>query len=811
MSGTPSLLIKGSLKKVGKQSQVELDEKVPMDYIVEWIRGRKDKVGIDNRILMLTSQTGSGKSTVMPVRLYEEFIKGSKNKLIDLQPTVITTIGIAKEIVDSGIYPMMQMGQNVGYSTGKNKLRAREGGITIATLGTLLMQMKVMTDEEFIAKYNFIIVDEAHKRTVDLEILILLIKALYVRNEKNINLPFLIFTSATFDAGEFIEYFNLDETLNHIYVMGPPTYKKTRYFLDKPKFSDYMKEAVSKAMEIHNANYGDEKEPKSADVLIFLPGYGEMALVKEMLEMELGKLVKNNLPLFVILDITQADIANQTYKYTVINSTVDEIEHNKLNVNNSNVKSKDIIGGVASNKKYIRKIILATEVAETGLTINTLKYVIETGYFKEMTYDAVYSVQGLLMKPVSQASATQRMGRVGRKSEGFIYALYSEEVYNNMIIDKFPEILTTDISGVILTIISVLIDNDSSNLEELPDKKFNPCKIDLLQKIPLEGLKAIVEKCITLGMISEKKSLKVLGGKEQSLSLKNEIKLKNEISLSDYNLTAIGKISNVLSLNIMHSKMILSGLAWRVSLLDLIAIAAYISVDSRDIKVKGRAGEVLPIKWAVIMRVSKLVPWLVSKESLIRERILMMSDFIRGIFIVEALLQIGKISGVVRMYKEMQRFCKKVNLNIVGVLSILEIRENIINALLGAGIDIYNNSKYRMCNIMPDEFANTIVKLKYCIYEGFKLNIATYDENNSKYRLQHGKLMVNIPAIFDVLELDDAEKNNMNITIKTCPKMILYDKIELSPNPNNDNIYKLKFNYIEACDGFINPDMGIFG
>lgn len=797
MSGKPSLLIKGSLKKVGKQIQKELDEKVPIDYIVEWIKDRKDKVGLENRILMLTSQTGSGKSTVMPVRLYEEFIKGSQNRLIALQPTVITTIGIAKEIVESGIYPMMKMGQNVGYSTGKNKLRARDGGITIATLGTLLVQMKVMTDDEFIAKYNFIIVDEAHKRTVDLEILILLIKALYVRNEKNINLPFLIFTSATFNASEFIEYFNLDET-NHIYVMGPPTYKKTRYFLDKPKFADYMKEAVSKAIEIHNGNYDDKKDPNSADILIFLPGYGEMAVVKEMLEVELEKLKKSKLKLFLILDITQTDIANQTYKYMVINSPIDEIEHNKLSI--TNVK-KDVIG--AGSFDYIRKIILATEVAETGLTINTLKYVIETGYFKEMTYDAVYSVQGLLMKPVSQASATQRMGRVGRKSEGFIYALYSEEVYNNMIIDKFPEIITTDISSVILTIISVITKNDVANLGELPEKDFNPSKIDLLQKIPLEGLKAIVEKCITLGMISEKKSLKVLGGKDQN-------EKSESLTINNYNLTAIGKVSNLLSLNIMHSKMILSGLAWKTSLVDLIAIASYISVDSRDIKVKGKSNEVLPIKWAVIMKVSKLVPWLVSSESLIRERILMMSDFIRGIFIVEAVLQICKIRGVVRMYKELQRFCRKVNLNILGVLLIMEMRENIINVLLGAGVDIYNNEKYRLSNIMPEEFANTIVKIKYCIYEGFKLNIATYDENVSKYRLQHGKLMVNIPAIFDVLELDDAKKNNMNITFKTCPKMILYDKIELSPNPSPDNVYKLKFNYIEACDGFINPDMGIF-
>lgn len=833
MSGLPSLLVNGSLKAQGNQKQSELDSIKPITYILNWFNDRKNKTGIENRILVLTSQTGSGKSTVLPVEMYNTFIHGSRKRLISLQPTVVTTIEVAKEIAYSGFFPMMIMGQNLGYSTGKNKLKTKEGGVTYATLGTVLMQMKVMTDNDFIDRYDFIIVDEAHKRTVDLEILILLFKSLLTRNKDNPKLPFIIFTSATFNADEILKYFNLNATTNHIFVAGAPTFPKKRHFLTKYKFNNYMDAIVDKVLEIHNDNYDDEKTPKSADILVFLPGYGEITKIKKSLENKLSELSKSNKPSFIILDITRIDISSQTYKMMIIDTPINEIDIRRFeqSLNKTSTKSKNVLGGItdqqqisdtqqtltndyigSGNKtKYIRKVILATETMETGITINSLKYVVESGYFKEMTYDAVYSLSGLIMKPVSQASAIQRFGRVGRKSPGEIYAMYTEQVFNDMVEDKFPEILTTDISNNILTIISVLVENDPNDRDNLSILGFKPKDIDLLQPIPLESLKSAIEKCMVLGMISYNDSKSVLGG-DNTLSSNNEIEYTVPLmrQLHSFKLTAIGKICNIINLPLQHSKMILSGLAWNVSLIDLISIATYIYTDSRDIILKSFKGPPLTINWNYVLETSKLMRWLQTPTAKIRERILLGSDFIRGIFLMEAILEIFNGKKIELVHKQLQKFCKKANLNPEGIINMLGLREEIIDSLIKNGINIYAMEEHRFNKIKAEDFINTIIKTKYCIYEGFKLQLAWFDSDDMKYKTQHGNLAVQIPPMFNNDELKESNDKKYGISWKSVPKLIMYDKIDINPNPNKNNVYSTRFNFVEMCDGWIHVDTGLF-
>jgi HrpA-like RNA helicase len=825
--GLPSLSVKGSLKAQGKQVQSELDKYIPIQYIIKWFKERQSLIGLENRILMLIAQTGSGKSTTFPAEIYKEFIAGTKERIISLQPTVTTTITIAKDLITSGFFPYLEMGKNLGYSTGNNKLRAKEGGITYATLGTLLMQMKSMSDLDFITRYKFIIIDEAHKRTVDLEITILLLKALYERNKTNINLPFLIFTSATFEADVIADYFSLSHTTNIIFVAGEPTYPKEYFFTEKHRFANYLDEAAELVMTIHDGNLKDE--PKTADILVFLPGMAEMKYLKN----KLTKLQENHKSYFIILDIGKEDVSSQSYKNLAVLLPVNEIDERKLQfikggdeqlTKDDNQRRSEIIKGSSSKNAAIRKVILATEMMETGMTIDTLKYVIETGYFKEMTYDAVYNMTGLILKPVSQASATQRFGRVGRKSPGKVYALYSKEIYQTMSKEKFPEILTNDVSTEILTIISVLVENNPVDLKNLSDKTFDARAIDLLQPIPLESLKSAIEKCVSCGMIAFRSSDTVLGGKDNKKIVKSKITKDNDIvkgknvknkkenktedksnksnifELQNYYLTATGKVANMIKLPIEHTRMILSGLAWNTSLLDLISIASYLLIDKRELEVYDRENRRnFPILWDKIISKTNILNDWERPSSLLIERILLASDFIRGIFLIEALLDIFDSKDMLKCHITLLKFCKEVNLSIDGVIEILKTRDTIINQCLATGIDVYSSERNKLNSItnIQEQFEH-IDRIKLCIWEGFKMNMATFSNETLKYKIRHGNLQVPLPEIFNNEEMKFANKKNLGITWKTVPKHIIYDKIIVDSQTNGQNIHSVRFNYISS-------------
>src|SRR5690606_6424222 len=111
------------------------------------------------------------------------------------------------------------------------------------------------------------------------------------------------------------------------------------------------------------------------------------------------------------------------------------------------------------------------------------------------------------------------------------------------------------------------------------------------------------------------------------------------------------------------------------------------------------------------------------------------------------------------------------------IIAVLAVREEIINTLLSTGIDIYAMEKERLKAIIPEEFVNTIIKIKYCIYEGFKLNIAWFDNEIMKYKLQHGNLEILIPPIFNNDEIKESNDKKYGITWKSVPNLIMYDRL----------------------------------
>ena len=167
--GRPSIYVPGNLiaTKAGPQ-QAELNSKVPLDYIMEFVRSRLSRKGSPaNRILVCKSSTGSGKSTAIPPELFHLFFEPDRRSIVCTQPRALTAAQMPNQIIPhhnaaafresgSGRTPLV-MGENIGYQTGPSTNRAARG-INFVTTNVLVRQLKTMSDEEFMDKYGFALI-----------------------------------------------------------------------------------------------------------------------------------------------------------------------------------------------------------------------------------------------------------------------------------------------------------------------------------------------------------------------------------------------------------------------------------------------------------------------------------------------------------------------------------------------------------------------------------------------------------------------------------------------------------------------------
>jgi HrpA-like RNA helicase len=283
----PTLLVKGNLKATKwSPPQSELDDIVPIDYIMDWFDKRTPKSygasthadSVADRILIVHSSTGSGKSTLMPAELFHRFYDRTRKNIAITQPRRLTAMDIPKnqiapfntaeklkEIGKSTRIPL-KMGDNIGFQTGSETRRPIRG-LIFMTVGIIMQQMNIMSDEDFMNKYSHIIIDEAHERSTDTDTALFSLKKFIERNYKNSQCPFLIVTSATFDAEKYANYLlnsipKKERHDNIIYVKGL-TYPIEEHFLDYDS-SNYLQSAVDTVTKIHVEHPDDFMSEKEA-------------------------------------------------------------------------------------------------------------------------------------------------------------------------------------------------------------------------------------------------------------------------------------------------------------------------------------------------------------------------------------------------------------------------------------------------------------------------------------------------------------------------------------------------------------------
>lgn len=349
------------------------------------------------QLLIVVGDTGSGKTTQLTQYLAEDGF-GNNGMIGCTQPRRVAAMSVAARVSDE---VGCRLGEEVGYTIRFEDKTSENTKIKYMTDG--IMQREILLDPE-LNKYSVIMLDEAHERTIATDVLFgLLKKTLKRRPDMK-----LIVTSATLDAEKFSTYFNECPILS---IPGR-TFPVEIMYSREPE-SDYLDAALTTVMQIHLTE-------KPGDILLFLTGKEEIDTSCEIL-FERMKALGPSVPELMILPIYGAlpsEIASRIFEPAPSGS---------------------------------RKVVIATNIAETSITIDGIYFVVDPGFVKQTAYDAKLGMDRLQVTPISQAQAKQRAGRAGRTGPGKCFRLYTEAAFQSeMLPTTIPEIQRQNLSNTIL-------------------------------------------------------------------------------------------------------------------------------------------------------------------------------------------------------------------------------------------------------------------------------------------------------------------------------------------------------------------------
>jgi HrpA-like RNA helicase len=462
----------------------------------------------ENRVTILVAETGSGKTTQVPQFLVKAgfhlpqtlnskaLVTGkSKHLLIACtQPRLIAAKTIAARVSEE--FGAERVGDEVGYTVRFDDMTSPLTIIKYMTDGVLLRE--ALVDPGF-SRYGVIILDEAHERNLNTDILFALCKEALVRNP----LLRLVVTSATLDVAKFQKYFSeftgvvavpkkmnviedaapvnpdaphQNPTANVVRVSGK-TYPVDVRYLDEP-CEDYFESALEVIMHIHHA------EPPG-DILVFFTGRDEIENARKRLDK------------WVAEAEARGEMACPLLVRRLYAAMPDEEKEKTL--------EKTPLGS--------RKVVLSTNIAETSVTIDDLYYVVDAGFCKENIYNPKSRVDTLAVIPISQAQADQRKGRAGRTGPGRCYRLYTEvQFLRELNPASTPEVQRTNLCNVVLTLKAI-------GIRDL-------LAFDFMDPPPRDALISAMEHLFFLGALDGDATLTSLGSRMSQLPISpNESKV----------------------------------------------------------------------------------------------------------------------------------------------------------------------------------------------------------------------------------------------------------------------------------------------
>ncbi|CUG05081.1 DEAD/DEAH box RNA helicase, putative [Bodo saltans] len=407
---------------------------------------------------IIVGETGSGKTTQIPQFAWDDVVSkglcGGDDANVGIvgctQPRRVAAVSIAKHVAEQrGV----ALGGEVGYAVRFDDKTSHKTRIKFMTDGILLREIQA---DPLLQKYSCIILDEAHERTLHGDVLFGLLKDLTRKRQKDLK---IVVMSATLNAQHFSSFWR-DAPIG---VVHGRSYPVTVYHTAEPQ-ADFVEAAISTILQVHCSE--PLKENGGGDILCFLTGQEEIEDAKRVLEHRLKEL-PNDTPDFQVLTLYSAMPYEQQLR----------------------VFEASPVG--------VRKVILATNIAETSITVEGIKYVVDSGVVKAKSFSAKTGMESLAETDVSRAQATQRAGRAGRMSAGKCYRLYTQDAYERMAENTTPEITRSSLNSVILQMKGIGIQDVET--------------FEFMDKPPTAAIRRAEETLFLLGALDRDRSITALG------------------------------------------------------------------------------------------------------------------------------------------------------------------------------------------------------------------------------------------------------------------------------------------------------------
>ncbi|WP_180068837.1 ATP-dependent RNA helicase HrpA [Acinetobacter sp. YH16038] len=448
------------MQRIERIPNIKLNQDLPVtqyaDKLIEAIQ--------QHQVIIVAGETGSGKTTQLP-QIAMLAGRGLTGLIGHTQPRRLAARSVSQRIAEE---VGEKLGESISFKVRFNEQGSQDSIVRLMTDGILLAEL---ANDRFLTKYDTIIIDEAHERSLNIDFIMGYLKQLLPRR-KDLK---VIITSATLDVNRFSNYFNgapIYEVEGRSYpveVRYRPISEMSIVGSDDDEFDDFeenLPRAVVAAVEECFQDAQEKGHPEHADILIFASTEQEIRELQETL-IKHGPRHTEVLPLYARLALAE--------QQKIFNPS----------------------GGG-------RRIIIATNVAETALTVPNIRYVIDSGFARISRYNYRSRVQRLPIEAVSQAAANQRKGRCGRIAPGVCVRLYSEEDFLSRPEFTEPEIKRTNLASVILQMQSLGLGSlEDFDFIEPPD-----------HRLVNDGRKLLIE----LGAMTEKNPPKVADEKQSATS-----------------------------------------------------------------------------------------------------------------------------------------------------------------------------------------------------------------------------------------------------------------------------------------------------
>lgn len=435
-------------QRLARIPQIKLNQDLPVTQYADRLIAAIQK----HQVIIVAGETGSGKTTQLP-QIVMLAGRGLTGMIGHTQPRRLAARSVSQRIAEE---VGEKLGESIGFKIRFNEQGSQDSIVRLMTDGILLAEL---TNDRFLSKYDTIIIDEAHERSLNIDFIMGYLKQLL---PKRPDLKVIV-TSATLDVNRFSRYFNdapifeVEGRSFPVEVRYRPISELSIIGSDDDEFDDFeenLPRAVVQAVEECFADAEGKGHPEHADILIFASTEQEIRELQETLQ-KYGPRHTEVLPLYARLALAEQQ-------------------------------------KIFSPSGKGRRIIIATNVAETALTVPNIRYVIDSGFARLSRYNYRSRVQRLPIEAISQAAANQRKGRCGRIAAGVCIRLYSEEDFQSRPEFTEPEIKRTNLASVILQMQSLGLGNlEDFDFIEPPDFR-----------LVNDGRKLLIE----LGALSERKN-----------------------------------------------------------------------------------------------------------------------------------------------------------------------------------------------------------------------------------------------------------------------------------------------------------------